>query len=130
MSYTIRTEVDGGFDDVLDAVQDALSEEGFGVLSDIDIGGTLEEKLGVDFRRYRVLGACNPPLAFEGLSEEIELGTLLPCNVVVYEGDEGDVVVTAVDPEKLIPVTENPALDHIASEIRERLVRALDSLAS
>lgn len=129
MSYTITRRVDGDFDDVLDRAEDALADEGFGVLSDIDMGGTLESKLDEDFRRYRVLGACNPPLAFEALSSEIHLGALLPCNVVVYEGEDGDVVVTAADPIELIDLTDNPDLDHIAEEIRERIVRALDVVA-
>lgn len=130
MSYTINTRVDAEFDDVIDEVEAALSEEGFGILADIDIGGTLESKLDEDFRRYRVLGACNPPLAFEGLSSEIDLGALLPCNVAVYEGDGGEVEIRAVDPEVLISVTENPELDDIATEIKERLVRALDSVGA
>lgn len=130
MPYTIERRVDDEFDAVLDRTEAALGEEGFGILADIDIGGTLESKLDEEFRRYRVLGACNPPLAFEALSAEISLGALLPCNVVVYEGEDGDVVVTAVDPEELIDLAENPELDDIAVEIRERLVRALDDVAS
>jgi uncharacterized protein (DUF302 family) len=129
MPYTIERRVDGDFDAVLDRTEAALGEEGFGILADIDIGGTLESKLDEEFRRYRVLGACNPPLAFEALSAEISLGALLPCNVVVYEGEDGDVVVTAVDPEELIDLADNPELDDIAAEIRERLVRALDDVA-
>lgn len=129
MSYTITRRVDGDFDDVLDRAEDALADEGFGVLSDIDMGGTLESKLDEDFRRYRILGACNPPLAFEALSSEIQLGALLPCNVVVYEGEDGDVVVSAADPDELINLTGNPDLDDIAEEIRERIVRALDVVA-
>ena len=128
MSYTITTTVDGAFDDVIEATEAALSEEGFGILSDIDMGGTLEQKLDEEFRRYRILGACNPPLALEGLNAEIELGALLPCNVVVYEGEEGEIVVTAADPEELIDLTDNPELDDIAAEIRERIVRALDEV--
>lgn len=130
VSYTIERRVDGSFEEVLERTEEALSEEGFGILADIDMGGTLEEKVDVDFRKYRVLGACNPPLAYEGLSAEIDLGALLPCNVAVYEGDDGEVVVAAVDPHKLLELADNPELDDIADEVRERLVRALDSVAA
>jgi len=98
MEYTIQTAVTGEFDDVVDTTIAALKDEGFGVPCDIDIQATLKEKLGEEFRQYRISGACNPPLAYEGLTEEIELGALLPCNVIVYENDDGDIVVSAVDP--------------------------------
>lgn len=130
MSYTITRTVDGSFENVLAETESALAEEGFGILSDIDMGGTLQEKVGEDFRRYRILGACNPPLAYDSLSIDIELGALLPCNVTVYEGDDGDVVVGAVDPEAAIDLASNPELDDIAAEVKERLVRALDAVAS
>lgn len=130
MSYTITRTVDDSFESVRAETEAALSEEGFGILSDIDMGSTLEEKVGEDFRRYRILGACNPPLAYESLSLEIDLGTLLPCNVAIYESDEGDVVVSAIDPTSAIDLASNPELDEIASEVRDRLVRALDSVVS
>lgn len=125
MEYTRQTTVSGEFDDVVDATNAALKDEGFGVLSDIDIQATLEQKLGEEFRQYRILGACNPPLAHDGLNEEIELGALLPCNVIVYESDEGDVVVSAVDPKRLLAVADNDALDSIAIEVTERFDRVL-----
>jgi uncharacterized protein (DUF302 family) len=125
MEYTIQTTVTGGFDDVVDATNAALKEEGFGVLCDIDIQATLKEKLGEEFRQYRILGACNPPLAYDGLTEEIELGALLPCNVIVYENDDGDIVVSAVDPEQLVGIADNDALDSIATEVAERFDRVL-----
>lgn len=88
---------------------------------------TVEEKLDEDFRQYRILGACNPQLAHQGLEEELELGTLLPCNVVVYDSDDG-VVVSAVDPQRLIGVTDNDELDPIGDDARERFERVLESL--
>ena len=125
MEYTIQTSVTGEFDDVVDSTIAALEDEGFGVLCDIDIQATLKEKLGEEFRQYRILGACNPPLAYEGLTEEIELGSLLPCNVIVYETDDGDIVVSAVDPEQLVGIADNDALDPIATEVTERFDRVL-----
>jgi len=125
MEYTIQTTVTGEFDDVVDATNAALTDEGFGVLCDIDIQATLKEKLGEEFRQYRILGACNPPLAYEGLTEEIELGALLPCNIIVYETDDGDIVVSAVDPEQLIGIADNDALDSIATDVTERFDRVL-----
>jgi uncharacterized protein (DUF302 family) len=129
MEYTIQTSVSGEFDDVVDTTIAALKDEGFGVLCDIDIQATLKEKLGEEFRQYRILGACNPPLAHEGLTEEIELGALLPCNVIVYETDDGDVVVSAVDPQQLVGIADNDALDSIATEVTERFERVLSAVA-
>ena len=130
MSYTIRVELDEAFDTVVDRTVDALAEEGFGVLSDIDVSETFAAKLDLEapYRNYRILGACNPGLAHEGLEAERSLGTLLPCNVVVYETDDDTVAVEAVDPETLIGVAGNPALDGLAEEVRERLERALEAL--
>ena len=129
MDYTIQTSVTGPFDDVVDATIAALEAEGFGVLCDVDVQATLDEKLGEQFRQYRILGACNPALAHEGLTEEIDLGALLPCNVVVYEDDDGDVVVSAVDPHRLVGVTDNDALDGMASEAEAGFQRALSAVA-
>ena len=125
MEYTIQTTVTGEFDDVVNATNAALKDEGFGVLCDIDIQATLKEKLGEEFRQYRILGACNPPLAYEGLNAETGLGALLPCNVIVYEDDNGDIVVSAVDPEQLVGIADNDALDSIATEVTERFERVL-----
>lgn len=130
MSYTVHREVDGEFDAVVESTIATLKDEGFGVLCDIDVQKTLKEKLGEEFRNYRILGACNPQLAHQALGVEIELGALLPCNVIVYESDEGDVVVSAVDPEQLVGVADNPALDSIASEVHERFERVLSAVAT
>jgi uncharacterized protein (DUF302 family) len=127
MSYMLRTRVDGEFDDIVAETIDALEDEGFGVLCDIDVRETLQKKLNEDFRQYRILGACNPQLAHQGLEEDLELGTLLPCNIVVYDDDDG-VVVSAVDPQRLIGVAENDDLDPIGDDASERFERVLESL--
>lgn len=105
----------------------ALGEEGFGVLSEIDIKAAMKEKLGLDYRQYKILGACNPNLAHQGLEEEYELGLLLPCNVIVYEDEEGS-VVAAVDPKTMLDVVGNESLSRIAEEAEGRLGRALEAL--
>ncbi|MGZ0746944.1 DUF302 domain-containing protein [Haloparvum sp. AD34] len=128
MSYTIDRQVSGEFDEVVDKATKELSEEGFGVLCDIDVQQTFEKKLEEDFREYRILGACNPALARQALEEELQLGTLLPCNIVVYETDDGDVGVSAVDPEVLLSAVDNPELDRIAEDVRKRFDRVLDEL--
>ncbi|MDG5777134.1 DUF302 domain-containing protein [Haloarculaceae archaeon H-GB2-1] len=129
MEYTIQTAVTGEFDHVVDTTIAALEDEGFGVLCDIDVQATLEEKLGEEFRQYRILGACNPSLAHEGLNEEIELGAVLPCNVIVYETTDGEVMVSAVDPKQLVGIAGNEALDSISTEVTERFERVLASVA-
>ncbi|WP_135305723.1 DUF302 domain-containing protein [Haloarcula amylovorans] len=126
-NYTIRYRVDGEFDDTVAAVEDELAEEGFGVLCDIDVQATLKKKLDEEFRQYRILGACNPSMAHEALQEELELGALLPCNVIVYERDDA-VGVSAVDPEVMLSVADNDALDPIAEDVGERLTRVLEAL--
>ncbi|MFB6090229.1 MAG: DUF302 domain-containing protein [Halobellus sp.] len=125
MTYTTSVTVDGTFDDVIETTTDALAAEGFGVLCDIDVQATLEEKLGEEFRDYRILGACNPEYAHQAMEEELELGALLPCNVIVYAGDDGDVVVSAVAPDRLLSVVDNDDLDPVADEVDERLRAAL-----
>jgi uncharacterized protein (DUF302 family) len=126
--YTISKTVDAPFDATLDRTVDALAAAGFGVLSDIDVQSTLAEKLDIEFRQYRILGACNPPLAHQALGEELQIGALLPCNVVVYEADDGRVGISAVDPRALFEVVDNPALDPVVDEVTERLERTLDAV--
>lgn len=116
-----------GFDQALERVPELLKGEGFGVLTQIDVQATLKEKLGVDWRRYRILGACNPSLAHRALSAVPEVGVLLPCNVAIYERDDGKVVVRAVDPMQTIAAAE-PALGEIAGEVRARLGRVLEKV--
>ncbi|MFB6128899.1 MAG: DUF302 domain-containing protein [Halorhabdus sp.] len=126
-TYTNRYRVDASFDETIDAVTDALSEEGFGVLADIDVQEAFETKLDEEFDQYRILGACNPGLAFDALDEEYELGALLPCNVVVY--DEGDATgVSVVDPTEMLSVVDNDDLEPIVEEATTRLTAALESV--
>lgn len=128
MTYTLQTTIDAPFEDVLDTLTTALETEGFGILSDIDVQATFRDKLDVEMDNYRILGACNPPLAHEGITAETDLGALLPCNVVIYETDAGEVVVSAVDPGALLALPDNPALEDIAMEVKDRLERVLDEV--
>ncbi|MHB9285927.1 DUF302 domain-containing protein [Halobacteriales archaeon Cl-PHB] len=130
MSYTTKERVDGSFDEVVEQTIAALEDEGFGVLCDIEVRATFAEKLDEEFRNYRILGACNPGLAHQGLQDDIDLGALLPCNVVVYEADDGDVVVGAVDPNRLVGLSDEPALETMAAEADDRFARVLSALAA
>jgi uncharacterized protein (DUF302 family) len=124
----IRKPLRATFDEALALVPKALESEGFGVLTEIDIQKTLAQKLGVDFRRYKILGACNPRFAHEALQAEVEMGLMLPCNVVVFEGDDRRAVVVAVDPTRTVATTGNPELVALAEAVKRKLTRALDKL--
>lgn len=128
--YGFSRTIDVSYEEAVKKTTAALKEEGFGVLCEIDIKEKLKEKLGVDFRRYLILGACNPPLAYKTLQEEINIGLLLPCNVVVYEADEvGRSVVAAIDAQAMLSVVgSNPTLDSIATEVNEKLKRVVTQL--
>ncbi|PLX30840.1 MAG: hypothetical protein C0600_07355 [Ignavibacteria bacterium] len=115
------------FDEAIELVTAALKEQGFGVLTEIDVRETLKKKLDVDFRPYRILGACNPPFAHQALTAEDKVGTMLPCNVVVQQKDDG-VEVAAVDPLASMMGIQNPALVDIANEVQARLKQVIDSL--
>lgn len=128
MSFGIRTTLGAPFEEVLARVPEALAEEGFGVLTEIDVRDTLQKKLGVETRRYRILGACNPPFAKRALEMEIAAGLVMPCNVVVYENDDGAVTVMAVDPSRTAEATGNAQLVELSSDIRDRLECALKRL--
>lgn len=126
LSYGFKKKVDGSIDDVEVRVEDALATEGFGVLTRIDVAGTLKKKLDVDFREYRILGACNPALAHQALSEEEDIGLLLPCNVVVYTDDQpGKCTVSVLDPVQQLGVSGRDDLGPLAEEVRDRMKRAL-----
>jgi len=127
-TYGIRTTVSGSYEDAVTRVTEALKQEGFGILTQIDVKDTLKKKLNVDFPKYVILGACNPPLAHRALSAETEIGLLLPCNVIVYEGKDGRTVVAAQDPDAALAIVGNPQIDPIAADARERLVRVIESL--
>ena len=118
------------YEEAIEKVRAALKEEGFGVLSEIDIKEKLKEKLGVEFRRYVILGACNPPLAYKTLQEDLEIGLLLPCNVIVYKADDTTKsVISAVDAKAMLSVVgSNSTLDQVASEVNERLQRVIKNL--
>ncbi len=129
-TYQLTAEVALPHPDAVVKVTQALADEGFGVLSEIDIRETLRKKLAVEFKPYVILGACNPPLAHQALSAEPDLGLLLPCNVVVYQGtDENNSVVAAIDPVVQLGVTGNDELRPIAQEVRQRLNRVLENVA-
>lgn len=121
MSYYMARRSRQTFEEALKRVQSALAEEGFGVLTEIDVQATLKKKLDVDFGKYRILGACNPPFAYKALQTENKIGTMLPCNVVVQQINDEEVEIAAVDPVASMQAVENEALKAIAEEIREKL---------
>jgi uncharacterized protein (DUF302 family) len=126
---SLRKTIDQDYDAVLARVPEVLKAEGFGVLTRIDVQATLREKLGTEFRRYQILGACNPPLAHRALSTSLELGVMLPCNVIVYDQLDGRTVVSAVDPTRsLAAMVPSPALEAIAGEVRAKLERVIAAL--
>ncbi len=124
-----RTRLKLDYEQAVQAARAALQEEGFGVLTEIDVRATLKAKLDKDFRRYVILGACNPPLAHRALEADPSVGLLLPCNVIVYEEGDGS-VVAAVDPLGLLGVLDNPALREVAQEAEARLRRAIDKISA
>jgi len=128
--YGFSKTVDLSYDEAVEKARAALLAEGFGVLCEIDIKEKLKEKLGVDFRKYVILGACNPPLAYKTLQQEINIGLLLPCNVIVYEADEaGKAVVAAIDARTMLSVVGgNATLDAVATEVNEKLQRVVAQL--
>ncbi len=128
MSYHFSKTLDIPFDQAVARVTEALKREGFGVLTDIDVGATMKAKLGADFRPYRILGACNPQLAHRALLLEDKIGTMLPCNVIVQRRDDGRVEVSAVDPVASMQAIRNPGLAEVASEVQARLKRVIESL--
>ena len=128
VTYGLRKELRTGFEETLARVPKALEAEGFGVLTEIDVKETLRKKLGVDFRRYRILGACNPPLAHRALEADLDVGLMLPCNVLVYEAENGGTVVTAVDPTTTPAAQADPRVRGVAEEVRAKLGRVLERM--
>ncbi len=125
-SYGIRRKVSLPYEKAVEKIKSTLQEQGFGVLTEIDIKAKLKEKLGVDFKKYVILGACNPPLAYKALQAEPEIGLLLPCNVIVYEVDAKSSIVAAIDPDSMIEVVgENRAVEEVARDARVRLEKAI-----
>ena len=128
MIYYFNKTLHGKFEDIIDKVTEGLKEEGFGILTEIDIKETLKKKLDVDFKKYRILGACNPPYAYKALLAENKIGTMLPCNVIVQEVEAGVIEVAAVNPMASMMAVENENLNTIAKEITvklEKIVKAL-----
>lgn len=125
--YIATTLRNVSFDDAVARVTDALSDEGFGILTDIDVKATMKKKLDLDFREYRILGACNPPLAHRALSAEDKIGAMLPCNVIVQAVD-GAVEIAAIDPSVAMASVDNPALAPLAAEVRAKLQRVINTL--
>lgn len=121
MAYYYSKTVQGGFDEVVSRISKALKAEGFGILTEIDVKSTLKKKLDVDFRNYRILGACNPPYAYKALQVEDKIGTMLPCNVVVQETADGNVEIAAVDPVASMKAVDNPGLLEVAKIIGDKL---------
>ena len=128
MSYYISRQSTLSFDETVERVRESLSEQGFGILTEIDVRATLKEKLNVDHPPYIILGACNPPFAYKVLTVEPRIGVLLPCNVVVREEASGQVEIVAMDPEGAMAVVRRPGMEEIAQAVRERLEAALDTV--
>ncbi len=128
MTYHISRKTTGDFDTVIGRVKDLLKTEGFGVLTEIDVAGTLKAKIDKDFRPYRILGACNPNHAFQALSAESHLGVMLPCNVIVQRYDNGEIEVSSIDPATAMQTVGNEALAGIASQVRDALKRVIEKV--
>jgi uncharacterized protein (DUF302 family) len=127
-SYAISRTVDLSYEEADARVREALQEEGFGVLTEIDVAATLKKKLDVEFPPYEILGACNPPMAHQALQAEVDVGLLLPCNVVVRALEDGRTVVEALDPVKQLSVADNPDLPALAEEVRSRMARVIAAI--
>lgn len=128
MSYHFSKIVNGDFDTTISNVTEELKKEGFGILTEIDVKETLKKKLDVNFRKYKILGACNPQSAYQALMAEDNIGTMLPCNVIVQERENGKVEVSAVDPVASMMAIQNDKLGEVAGEVREKLKRVIETL--
>src|SRR5678815_5227937 len=128
MTYHFSKRLNVPFDTAVTHVIEGLKREGFGILTEIDVKSTLKNKLGEDFRPYRILGACNPPLAFRALQLEDKIGTMLPCNVIVQEHQSGEIEVSAVDPVASMQAVDNPGLADVAKEVQAKLKRVVEGL--
>lgn len=128
MKYYFEKTTSYTFEEAVTKVTEELRKEGFGVLSEIDIHEKLKEKLGVDFRKYKILGACNPAFAYQALQKEDKIGVMLPCNVIIQEKSDGTIEVAAVDPVASMQAIENPELKNIALEVQKKLKNVVDKL--
>jgi len=128
MSYAFTKEVHLTYEEAVVKVTEELKKEGFGVLTEIDVKATLKKKLDVDFNKYIILGACNPPFAYKTLQVQEDIGLLLPCNVIVYENKEGKTIVSAINPKAMLSVIPNTELDEISTQVAEKLSRVVDNV--
>ena len=128
MSYYFSTTINTSFDEAVTKATEALKKEGFGVLTEIDVKATMKKKLDVDFRNYLILGACNPPFAYEALKAEDKIGVMLPCNVIVQELKPGQIEISAVDPMASMQAVKNPGLGGIAEQVQAKMKNVIDSL--
>ena len=128
MSYYFSKEIDLSFEDAISHVTEELKKEGFGVLTEIDVKATLKKKLDADFRNYRILGACNPPFAHQALLAEPQIGLMLPCNVVVQDGENGKTLVSAIDPLASMKAVDNSTLGEVAEQVRSKLQSVIENL--
>ncbi len=128
MSYYFAKTVDMSFQDTIDKVTDELKKEGFGILTEINVKETMKKKLDVDFRNYKILGACNPPFAYEALKAEDKIGLMLPCNIIVQETEDGDVEVAVVDPIASMKAVENSSLGGIAVQVQCKLKKVFENI--
>jgi len=128
MNYGYQRIIKKSFDYVNQEIRKSLQEQGFGVLTEIDVSKTLKMKLDVDFRNYLILGACNPPFAYEALKTELEIGLLLPCNVVIWENENGSITLSVVDASKMLSVSGNPKLEKVAENVNKLLRQAMDAV--
>ena len=128
-NYAFSTVLDMTYEDAVSKVTDALREEGFGVLTEIDVKATLKKKLDKEFRKYVILGACNPPYAYRSLEADLDVGLLLPCNVIVYETDDKTAYVAAINPVFALEIIQSQELKNIAEEVSEKLKRVIEQVA-
>lgn len=127
-NYAFKTTVNLSFEEAIEKVTEELKKEGFGVLTEIDVKETLKKKLDVDFRKYKILGACNPPNAYKALQAERDIGLMLPCNVIVYESESGETIVAAIDPVAAMSPVGNIALETTAIEVKRKLQKVIESM--
>ncbi|MFH1623954.1 MAG: DUF302 domain-containing protein [Pseudomonadota bacterium] len=128
MSYYFGKTLEISFDEAIVKITEELKKEGFGVLTEIDVKETLKKKLDVDFRKYRILGACNPPFAYQALQAEDKIGLMLPCNVIVQETSRGKVEIAAIDPIESMQAIDNPRLRNVAEQVRTKLKKVIDNV--
>jgi uncharacterized protein (DUF302 family) len=128
MSYYFTKTIRLSFDEAVAKVTDELKKEGFGILTDIDVKATLKKKLDVDFRKYRILGSCNPPFAYQALQEEDKIGLMLPCNVIVQENNDGTVEVSAIDPIASMQSVKNEKLSGVATQVQAKLKKVIENV--